>query len=138
VRPRLVKAGRSVKLLNAPVVALLIWAALLIVIVLISKLTGTQPMLCWFRRISTIPCPSCGSTRGVLSLLEGDVLGAFLKNPLVMTTLTILAVGFGLRFFCGLKLEWNLTSKERWAAWALAGAALLANWAWVISWHQQQ
>ena len=138
MRPRLVKAGRSVKLLNAPVVALLIWVALLIVIVLISKLTGTQPMLCWFRRISTIPCPSCGSTRGVLSLLEGDVLGAFLKNPLVMTALTVLAVGFGLRFLCGLKLEWNLGRKERWAVWALAGAALLANWAWVISWHQQQ
>ena len=34
-----------------------------------------------------IPCPTCGMTRGVASLLHGDPRGAFLFNPLGMIIL---------------------------------------------------
>jgi hypothetical protein len=38
---------------------------------------------CPLRELSGVPCPGCGATRLVRSLLEGDPAGAFLHNPLV-------------------------------------------------------
>jgi len=37
--------------------------------------------MCLFKQLTNIPCPSCGSTRAVLSLLQGNFLNAFLFNP---------------------------------------------------------
>jgi hypothetical protein len=36
---------------------------------------------CLFHKITHIPCPACGSTRSVLSLLNGDFSNAFYANP---------------------------------------------------------
>ncbi len=36
---------------------------------------------CPVKYITTIPCPSCGSTRSVLSLMEGHFTDAFMLNP---------------------------------------------------------
>lgn len=38
--------------------------------------------ICLFKRITHIPCPSCGSTRAILSLLHRNFLEALLLNPL--------------------------------------------------------
>lgn len=38
--------------------------------------------VCLFKHVTNIPCPSCGSTRSVISLLNGDFSGALLQNPL--------------------------------------------------------
>jgi hypothetical protein len=37
---------------------------------------------CLFKQCYGIPCPSCGSTRAVLRLLQGDVAGSLQLNPL--------------------------------------------------------
>jgi hypothetical protein len=37
---------------------------------------------CLLHRITHLPCPSCGSTRSVLALLNGEFAGAFYYNPL--------------------------------------------------------
>jgi Protein of unknown function (DUF2752) len=53
---------------------------------LITSLTSTAVQqginVCFIKRITTIPCPSCGSTRSLLCLLHGDVIQALLINPL--------------------------------------------------------
>ena len=38
--------------------------------------------VCLIKRITHIPCPSCGSTRAVLSFIHGDFLQALYINPL--------------------------------------------------------
>ena len=42
------------------------------------------------KRITNIPCPSCGSTRSVSSLLHGDFAGAIYWNPLGLVVLAIM------------------------------------------------
>lgn len=37
---------------------------------------------CLFKKITTIPCPSCGSTRAVIELTNGNFLNSILLNPL--------------------------------------------------------
>ena len=49
-----------------------------------------EPGVCLFKRITGIPCPSCGSTRSVLSILNGDFAGALLWNPFGLIIISIL------------------------------------------------
>ena len=37
---------------------------------------------CFVKNINQLPCPSCGSTRAVLSILNGNFQDAFIFNPL--------------------------------------------------------
>ncbi len=37
---------------------------------------------CLFHKITHIPCPSCGSTRSILSLLDGNISDALYLNPI--------------------------------------------------------
>ena len=37
--------------------------------------------VCLIKRVTTIPCPSCGTTRSVTSLIQGDFLEALYMNP---------------------------------------------------------
>jgi len=37
--------------------------------------------VCLFKKITTVPCPSCGTTRSVMQLSHGNFLSAILINP---------------------------------------------------------
>lgn len=39
------------------------------------------PEVCLFKYLTSIPCPSCGSTRSIILLLHGNFEGAFFFNP---------------------------------------------------------
>ena len=38
--------------------------------------------VCIIKHVTNIPCPSCGSTRSVISLTKGDFIEAFNFNPI--------------------------------------------------------
>ena len=38
--------------------------------------------ICVFRRVTGLPCPSCGMTRSYLALFRGDIKTAFFMHPL--------------------------------------------------------
>lgn len=55
------------------------------IFVMIQDLGGQLSQLgpvCLFKRFTHIPCPSCGATRSVLALLQGDFGQALYWNPL--------------------------------------------------------
>jgi len=37
--------------------------------------------VCLFKHATNVPCPSCGSSRSVATLMHGDVLGSLYLNP---------------------------------------------------------
>ena len=53
---------------------------------------SSSESFCMIKRITNIPCPSCGSTRSVSSLLHGDFAGAIYWNPLGLVILSIMIV----------------------------------------------
>lgn len=44
--------------------------------------TGEGISLCLFKKVTGIPCPSCGTTRGINAILHREWLQALLYNPL--------------------------------------------------------
>ena len=37
--------------------------------------------VCLIKHVTNIPCPSCGSTRSIISMTKGDFIGALNVNP---------------------------------------------------------
>lgn len=51
----------------------------------------THATVCVFKGVTGIPCPSCGTTRSVLLLMQGDIAAALWTNPLGALALLLLA-----------------------------------------------
>ena len=106
----------------------------------IPRLESLDTHICLFRLVTGIPCPACGSTRSILSLIHGDVIGSLYWNPAGLVLLlslivfplwilydTMLGRETFLKFYRG--FEKFLLQK-----WVLipAVALILVNWAWNI------
>ena len=89
------------------VVALIL---LLIGIVLPSRGMGIP--LCMFKRLLSLPCPGCGLTRSVSSILHGDFLQSWSYHPL-----GIFFVAAGLLFLANLVMPQRSSSVVRRFFW---------------------
>ncbi len=101
---------------------------------------ATQYDVCLIRHFLHFPCPSCGSTRSVLSLFHGDIFGGFYWNPLGFLIFSGLVVSpFWIGYDLLLKKEsfykyfllFERTLRRRWVA-IPAIALVLINWVWNI------
>ena len=88
--------------------------------------------LCLFKRLTHIPCPTCGFTRSVLWLLCGQFSQAWLCNPLLCSVLGLFVGAAAVRLLLGQTVRVRLTRGERAIAWVLAVALFSLNWAYVI------
>ncbi len=55
---------------------------LIALIILLGFAVFSDTGICFFRRITGLPCPSCGMTRAYLALFAGDIKNAFFMHPL--------------------------------------------------------
>jgi hypothetical protein len=96
--------------------------------ILLGRRLGLGTAECSFKRITGHPCPTCGSTRGVLALLHGRPLEALALNPLVFGTGALVLAAFLARLATGRAPTLSWTPANRRRAWAFAILAVLANW----------
>jgi hypothetical protein len=108
------------------------WLAAVAAFVALSPVTGT-PVLCAFRRVTGVPCPTCGATRGVLAIANGHPMDALLLNPLLFAVGGAVAALLAVRVLFGRRVALRLDPPWRRAAWGVATLAFLANWAYVIA-----
>ena len=96
--------------------------------------------VCLFKKVTTVPCPSCGTTRSVMQLSHGNFLSAILINPfgiIVALIMIIAPVWIGYDFIqkeetfytAYLKIETIL--RKRKVAIVLI-ILVIANWIWNI------
>ena len=116
----------------APMVAVLAWAALVGVFVLV-KPAGSDVTLCMFRNATGLPCPACGSTRAALAVAGGRLLDAAALNPLVTMAAVLGAAWLVMRVGFARQLKINFSSRAAVPVWAVLAALLAANWIYVLS-----
>jgi hypothetical protein len=95
---------------------------------------------CLFKAATGLPCPSCGSTRSVLALMQlhfGDALYANPFGYIIALAIILLPVWVGYdlavrrRTLYDFYLACELTIRKRWVAVSLI-LLVAANWAWNI------
>jgi hypothetical protein len=114
------------------ILIVLVWSALGLVLVWLSVHFHQPAQLCLVKHLTGLPCPTCGFTRGALSLFRGHPAQAWLYNPLLYSVIALFFAATAIRIISARSLRIDLTSKERSAAWILAGVLFFANWAYVI------
>jgi len=91
---------------------------------------------CPFNELTGIPCPTCGATRSVIHLAQGDLLSSIAVNPLI----SLCFAGAALYFFYSLvtlalsfpRVDVLLIAEEKNAARAGAIALVFINWTYLI------
>jgi hypothetical protein len=121
--------------LGWPLWALLVvcaWLALGGAAVYLGSRLERPLQLCLFKRVTGLPCPTCGFTRGALCVVNGHLGQAWLHNPLLFSALALLFAACLGRVLFARSIKITLTRTERSAAWILIIALFLCNWAYVI------
>lgn len=115
-----------------------IWGGLALATVALSPLwihlTGMlRP--CMFREVTGIPCPSCGSTRGVLAVMDGRVLDALTLNPLMAMGFVTFLAGGAIAPLWAWRTGRVPDVEHPLPMWVRISIVLviLANWAWVVT-----
>jgi hypothetical protein len=111
--------------------AAMLWAALVCIWEGLNQ-PGHTETLCWFHTITGVPCPTCGSTRAVFSLVHGDVAAALAHNPLLVLLMMMGLIGLFVRAITGVwpKMISNVLSDRKLAMIVLG--ALAMNWMYLI------
>jgi hypothetical protein len=114
------------------VLIVFLWSALGLSLVWLSAHFHRPVQLCLFKRLTGVPCPTCGFTRGAISLLGGHIAQAWLYNPLLFLVLALFFAAIAIRIISARSIRINLTGNERSAAWILASVLFFANWAYIV------
>ncbi len=97
--------------------------------------------ICMVKTVTGLPCPSCGTTRSLTNLLEGNITGSLLINPLGVIALILMVVlplwitvdYFRKKdsFFHYYTSAESFLTQRRWA-FAVFAILVAANWWWNI------
>lgn len=90
---------------------------------------------CKFKKIFSIPCPSCGGTRMAFYLLKGKIGKGFLENPLFFLIGIFLFIYAGLSLFLyikGYQIKIILNKKENLIFKFFLIFLLFSNWIYLI------
>lgn len=96
--------------------------------------------VCLFKKVTTFPCPSCGTTRSVLQLSHGNLLSAILLNPFgILVAIIMLVAPFWISYdlvqkketFYTIYLKTESILRKRKVAFVLI-VLVIANWIWNI------
>ena len=100
------------------------------------------PTLCLFKKVTGLPCPSCGTSRAVLLLAHGEFRESLMMNPLgIFAAAGLAAIPFSIlvdvlrrkasfyRVYIWLE---QFFIRQRWAA-VLGVMLVVSNWIWNIS-----
>lgn len=97
--------------------------------------------VCLIKSVTSIPCPSCGATRSVVSLTKGDFIGALSINPIGYIVAIIMIVAPALIIADALtgrstllNIYQKIDSYPHKPMYAIPlGILVMVNWIWSIA-----
>ncbi len=91
---------------------------------------------CWFKGFLGIPCPTCGSTRSLVGLSQGNIAASLTINPLISFAVIFAVIYFVyslITFIFDLpRVAFSPSEKEKDAARAGAVILALTNWVYLF------
>jgi hypothetical protein len=91
---------------------------------------------CAFKALTGVPCPTCASTRAIVSLSHGNVASAFFMNPLILAValaaLVYLFYSLFTFFFTVPRIVVGLSGKEKDRLRIFAVLLILSNWLYLV------
>lgn len=112
------------------------WAAGVGSIVALSRAAEREVVLCHFRALTGMPCPTCGSTRAALAAMDGRVLDALLYNPLVVVAGGAVIALLAFRAVTGRVLRFEASRAVVRGLWAVGALLFALNWTYVWMAHR--
>ncbi|MBD3348649.1 MAG: DUF2752 domain-containing protein [Candidatus Eisenbacteria bacterium] len=134
MRVSLVRADTPYPLPRAAVAAGVV--LVLLGLIAAAAATGGGPVVCPFRLVTGLPCPTCGMVRATRHVLNGEPADAWRTNPLDAATLLIGAPLAACLLIANRLGRWavrmRVSRTERRMLWISAALLLGANWAYVL------
>lgn len=97
---------------------------------------GLPMPACPLHALTGIPCPTCGTTRGLAALLHGDMRKAAAFNPLVMAGIlaAVFYTAYAAAAVVGLLPRWrvSLSPRAATAARIILTALLVSDWVYLF------
>ena len=91
---------------------------------------------CPWRDVTTLPCPTCGGTRAVVELVQGNLAGSLGSNPALAVGLALFLIWAVYALAATLIPAWrfrvDLGAREKKAARFLAASLIVINWLWLL------
>ena len=116
------------------VALLAVYLALVTVYVLVTQAQGrTAPPLCILKRLTGVPCPTCGTTRMFLAAGRGDWSAAIAANPLVSLVTVVAAALLLLRIAFRRRVVWINSPTDRRLCTVAIVLAVLVNWLYLLT-----
>jgi hypothetical protein len=109
-----------------------LWALIVIIARIVEWRTGTDLDTCLFHRLTGHPCPTCGTTRGLLAMARGDWKRSFLWNPLTMGGAVLVFAGSIGRAITAKTITLQMSQRERRLFLTIFLVLLGLNWTWLI------
>jgi hypothetical protein len=118
----------------------LIWLSVSVASALIAWLwlrSGFPTPICVFHEMTGFACPGCGATRCVRNVMRGDLIAAFLMNPVVFITGAFFAL-YDAYAATVLALRLPRVRFDPIPTWLCATARfgipalILLNWGWLV------
>ncbi|MDO4781759.1 MAG: DUF2752 domain-containing protein [Capnocytophaga felis] len=111
-----------------------------LIISFFTQKNDIELMVCMSKHLTDIPCPSCGTTRSVVSFFEGNFVKSLYFNPLgILASLFLLIVPIVLLYdllFCKTLLYQMYVKSEEYLKRTYVYISLifliLLNWIWNI------
>ena len=136
MRAEFVRGTSGYRAPRAAVVAAIILVALGLAVAWLQA-SHEGPVVCPFRVVTGLPCPTCGLVRATGSLLHGRIGEAVRTNPFDAFFLTVVVpvgiVFWFLNLVFGVAVRISSNRTERAATWWIVAALVAANWAYVLA-----
>lgn len=126
------KTGRKPKIPIAALIVGGVWFLFVLAGVFLHRRYNVPLNFCLFRRITGLPCPTCGATTGGLHILNGKILEGWLANPFVYTTIPVIGFHLIFQIITGYTIRYRYSVVGRKIAAVLLTAAIFVNWVYVI------
>jgi hypothetical protein len=135
LRVELVRGTSGYRAPGAAVVAAITLVALGLTVAWLGT-SHQGPVICPFRAVTGLPCPTCGLVRTTAALLHGRIGEAVLTNPFDAFFLIIVVpvgiVFWSLNLAFGVAVRISSGRTERMVFWWTVVAVVAANWVYVL------